>query len=118
MLSAGGFPVRWDGAVAVVTLPAEIDVANVREVDHELGVLLGMEPGVLVADMSGTRFADSSGAAALIRAWKRARVLGVALRIAGPCPPVMRVLRMLGADRLLAIYPSLGAALADKTQAS
>ena len=102
--------------MAVVTLPDEADIANEREIDHELSVLLGMEPRVLVVDMTSTRFADSSAVAALIRTWKRAQVLGVSFRIAGPCPAIMRVLQTLGADRLLDIYPSLDAALVEKTE--
>lgn len=86
-------------------MPVDVDIANEREVDEELGALLGMEPTVLVVDMTRTRFCDSCGIAALIRAWKRARVLGIGFRIAGPQEPVMRVLLVLGAHRLLEIYP-------------
>ena len=102
---------RWSGTLAVMTMPAEIDVANEREVGEVLNSLLGRQPSPLVVDMSGTRFCDSAGIAALVRAWKRAQVLDVPLRVAAPAESVLRVLRVLGATSLLDIYPSLNAAL-------
>lgn len=116
-LKGNRFAVRWEGPVAVVSLPVEIDIANERQLDEELGAVLRAVPSVLVVDMSGTRFCDSSGVAALVRAWKRARVLEVAFRVAGPGDAVVRVLRVLGADRLLEICPSVDAALPEGSEA-
>lgn len=111
-----GFPVHWDAATAVVTMPPEVDIANERQVDEELGALLGLEPRLLVADMTRTRFCDSSGVAALIRAAKRARTLKIEFRVAGPRTSIRRVLEVTGADQVVDIYPSLAAARRGRTQ--
>lgn len=95
-------------------MPAEIDIANEREVAEELNAVLGMRPCPLVVDMTETRFCDSSGMAAVVRAWKRAAALHVPFRVAVCSDSVLRVLRVLGADRLLQVYPSLAAAKADE----
>lgn len=110
--SADGFPVSWSGSLAIVALPAEIDIGNQREVGEELNALLRMRPDPLIADLTGTRFCDSSGNAVLVRAGQRAKVLGVPFRVAGPREPVLRVMRISGADRVLDLYPTLNAALA------
>ena len=108
----GRYPVTWVGPLAVVTLPSEIDVGNQREVDDELSAVLSMWPDPLIADMTRTRFCDSSGYAALLRAGQRADVLQLRLRISAPGVPILRVMRILGADRLLDIYPNLDSAIA------
>jgi anti-anti-sigma factor len=103
----------------VVKLPAELDIANEREVDSELQSLLtAQHASPLVVDMTETRFCDSAGIAALIRAWRRASVLGACLRVAVSSVAVLRTLRVAGADRLLDIYPGVDAALAADPRAS
>jgi len=116
ILSTGRFPVRWYGTLAVVTTPAEIDVANEREVGEQLNTLLGKQPSMLVVDLTRTRFCDSAGIAALVSAWRRAEFLGVPFRVAAPSEPVLRVLRVLGVNSLMDIFPSLGAAVADEAR--
>lgn len=110
---------RWRGSLAVLTLPAEIDVVNDREVDEELNSLLSVQhASPLVVDMTQTRFCDSAGIAALVRAWRRAAVLGTGLRVVVPAGPVLRILQVLGAAQILDIYPSLDNALEEESQAS
>jgi anti-anti-sigma factor len=96
--------------LAVVTLPAEIDMANAGGAGEDLcGALV---PGVriVVADMSGTRFCDSSGVHALVQAHKHAIASGAQLRVV-PSARVLQVLAVLGLDGWLAVYPSLHEAL-------
>jgi anti-anti-sigma regulatory factor len=47
----------------IVTLPAEIDMANECGVAAQLGCALASGAPVVVADMTGTRFCDSMGRA-------------------------------------------------------
>ena len=110
---------HWRGSLAVVTLPAEIDIVNDREVDEEFNSLLtAQRASVVVADLTLTRFCDSAGIAALVRARKRASALGAGLRVVVPGGTVLRILQVLGADRVLDVYPSLDAALAEEPRAS
>jgi anti-sigma B factor antagonist len=111
--------VRWHGPLAVVALPAEIDIGNGREVEEALGSLLSMQHArALVADLTQTRFCDSAGIAVLVRAWRRAGVLGTSLRVVAPDGQVLRILQVLGAAQLLGVYPSLEDALAEQARAS
>ena len=108
-------PVRWSGPNAIITLPAEIDIANVRQADHEISILMNSRPAILVLDMTATRFCDSSCIAAILRARKRATALGISLRLAAVTAPVARLLHITGADKIIAAYPTPDAALTSET---
>ena len=57
----------------MVTLRAEIDMANADRVGADLEAAFGPGVGVVVADMSGTRFCDSLGIRALVMAYRWAK---------------------------------------------
>ena len=99
---------------AVVTLPAEIDMANADSVNADLQAAFGPGVTTVVADMTATTFCDSRGIGALVRAYKQAATTGAQLRVVVPSARVLRVLAVLGLDGRLAIYPSLPDALAAK----
>lgn len=96
----------------VVTLPAEIDVANADRVGADLQAAFAPGVTTVVADMTATTFCDSRGIRALVMAGKRAATSGAELRLVVPSACVLRVLAILGLDGWLAIYPSLQDALA------
>jgi anti-anti-sigma factor len=95
----------------IVSFPAEIDLTNAAPFGDQL--LAAIRPGiaVVIADMSLTRFADSSAVRALLTAHDKAAAGNAELRIVIPSPQVLRALEVLGVTRLLRIYPSLDAAL-------
>ena len=57
----------------VVTLPAEIDMANADAVGERLAAALAPGVRVVIADMTATTFCGSAGLNMLIRASKRPR---------------------------------------------
>ena len=75
-MSGERYPVLWIGQVAVVTLPAEIDVTNADAIREELLAVLNQGAVLLVADMSKTDFCDSSGVSALVRVFRHAATSG------------------------------------------
>ena len=101
---------------AVVTLPAEIDAANIGLVEAAVASALASRPTVLIADGTGTVFCDSAGIAALIHVHRRAAATGAELRVVITGSPVRRILELIGADQLLLVYPSLADAQADRSQ--
>ena len=105
-------PVVWVGRVAVVKLPAEVDIANAEQVRQDLLGVVGQDASVVIADMSGTTFCDSAGVTALVHAVRNAIASGTGLRVAASAPAVTRVLAITGVDRLIEIYPSVAAAMA------
>lgn len=103
----------WLGEAAVITLPEEIDISNSEQVREELLSLLNRGPAVLIVDMAETTFCDSAGVNALVRAHKRATANGAEIRLVVTSPGVQRVLDITGMDRLIPVYPSMTASLAE-----
>jgi anti-sigma B factor antagonist len=99
----------------VVRLPAEIDIANGASVGLQLYSAFTPGVTVVIADMTSTVFCDSSGISQLVLAHHCAAAHHAQLRLAVPHPHVLDVLKVTGIDRLLAVYPSLDAALAAGT---
>ncbi len=98
--------------LAVVTLPAEIDITNDGQLQDTLTRALHGGTAVLVADASATAFCGCAGVTALLLAHRRAAAAGAQLRVAAS-PAIQRVLQLTGADQVLSTYPTLTAALAD-----
>ena len=97
---------------AVVTLPAEIDMATAAVIAGQVAAALAPGVHAVIADMTATTFCDSAGIGMLIRAKKQATAHGAELRVVLACPNVLRVLKIQGADAVLPIYRSLDEALA------
>lgn len=98
-------------SVAIVALPAEIDLTNCVEAATGLCVAID-NAGMVIADMTGTVFCDSSGVLMLLTVHDRAVAGGSELRLAiPPGGPVARVLAIIGVDRLLHIYASVADAV-------
>lgn len=112
-MSQERYPVLWIGQVAVVTLPAEIDVTNADAVREDLLSVLNQGAVLLVADMSKTTFCDSAGVSALVRTFRQtAASCSSGLRLVVGTPAVRRVLSLTGVDRLVDVFPSVAACLA------
>ena len=112
-MSPEHFPVLWIGRTVVVILPAEIDITNADQVREDLLSVLNQGAVLLVADLSRTTFCDSAGVSALARSFRRAEASQSDMRLAVSTLAVRRVLALTGVDRLLDIYPSVAASLAD-----
>jgi anti-sigma B factor antagonist len=103
-------PERLSGP-AVVALPAEIDMANAQRVGERLRTAFTPGITVVIADMTSTVFCDSYGMRCLVLAYRGAAGHQARLHLAVPDTRVRQVLELAGLDRLLPVYPSLGAAL-------
>jgi anti-sigma B factor antagonist len=111
-VSQGHLPVLWIGQVAVVTLPAEIDVSNADPVREDLLCIVNQGAAALIADLSKTTFCDSAGVSTLVRTFRRAEASGSAMRLVVGTRAVQRVLSITGVDRLMDICPTVAASLA------
>jgi anti-sigma B factor antagonist len=101
-----------------VALPAEIDRTNAERLGGELRAAI--RPGVtlVIADGSLTKFCDSSGMQQLLAAQKHAAANHAELRLVCASDRVARVVRLLGIEDVLRIYPDLGAAVTCSPQLS
>src|SRR5205823_6140322 len=79
------------GTWAMVVLPVEIDAVSAERVGQELAAALVDEVTVLVVDLSGTAFCDSSGVRVLVRTYRQAEAHGAELRLVVPSAAVRRV---------------------------
>lgn len=100
------------GSWALASLPDEIDLANADRVGEALRLALADGVQVLVIDMGATTFCDSMGVGALVQTWKRARVIGVEIRIVVPPGRLRRIMAVSRVDQVLPLYWSLGEAMA------
>jgi anti-sigma B factor antagonist len=96
----------------IITLPAEIEMANAGQVGQQLGSAIVPGVRVVIADMTATMFCDSSGISMLVRAHQQAAANRTQLRLVVRSTAVLRALTLAQVDQLLPIYPNLSQALA------
>ena len=111
-MSEERFPVTWAGQTAVVTATGEIDLTNAEGLRDALLSALNAGARGLVVDMTATTFLDSAGVTALVRASRRAAATETTVRLVVTAPAVLRVLNLVGIDRLIEVYPSVADAAA------
>jgi anti-sigma B factor antagonist len=107
-----GFPVQMVQGVPVVAAPEEIDITNAEALRSALLQAAAGGQGPLVADLTRTRFCDSSGIHALLAAHKRAGAEGREVLLVIPGAAVLRVFAFIGVDRMIPSFTSLAEALA------
>jgi anti-anti-sigma factor len=95
-----------DGDVAHIALTGEFDLAGVQKFDGELSKLEAENPGVVVVDLGGLSFMDSSGLRALVMADQRATKAGRRLAIVPGPPAVKRVFEITQLDERLDLVES------------
>jgi anti-sigma B factor antagonist len=108
----GRFPFEVVNGVPIVTAPEEIDITNAPELRSALLEAAAHGHGTLVADMTRTRFCDSSGLHTLLAAHKRVQAEGGELLLAMSGTAVLRVFALTGIDRIIPNFTNLDQALA------
>jgi anti-sigma B factor antagonist len=96
---------------AVVVFPLEVDVSNSEAFGAALLAALRSDVSVVIADLSGTQFCDSSAIRHLITAHNQAACTSAELRVVISSPVVRRALHVLEADQLLRLHPDMESAL-------
>jgi PAS domain S-box-containing protein len=111
-MAEGTEPVAWAGRQAVVRFPVHVDASNAARIGDRLLVALDRGAAVVIADMSATARCGRAGMDTLIRAHQRALVHQAELRLVVSAPAVRQRVSTEGLDRLVAVYPSVEAAVA------
>ncbi|WP_458248760.1 STAS domain-containing protein [Streptomyces sp. MAI_2237] len=87
-----------------------LDYITAPELREQLTTLT-IRPGQrLVLDLAGMDFCDSSGITALITAHNHTQAAEADLALAAVPPNTVRVLRMVGLDQVIPLYPDTDAA--------
>ena len=96
----------------VLSVGGDLDLNTAPELLQALTRLVDEGQRVLVVDMAGVEFCDSSGLSVLVRVRNRVTALGGGLALAAPTRVVQRVLEVSGLDEIFGRYPSVGTARA------
>lgn len=93
--------VRQEDGGTVVAPRGRLTMVSARAFRETVTEVVERDGGVVVVDMSGTTFVDSSGLGALVACLKTARQAGGDLRLAAPTEQVTMVLGLTNLDRVL-----------------
>ncbi|PYC76639.1 hypothetical protein C7C46_21925 [Streptomyces tateyamensis] len=96
----------------ILHLHGEVDHDQRRPLESALERAVAERPPLLVVDLAGLTFCDSTCLNALLRARIAACAAGIPLVLAAPPAQTCRLLEITGADDVLTIHDSVRAALA------
>jgi anti-anti-sigma factor len=112
------YPVQWTGRQALIALPEQIDMANAGSIREELLSVINRGAEALIVDMTATISCDQAGAKAVARAYQRAMVSGIELRLAVTSDVVLQMLGVTGVGHVVPVYPSVEAASVARSPAA
>lgn len=104
-----GIETRDEAGVSVIELTGEFDLAGVHKFELALGKVEAESPSVVLVDLSGLDFMDSSGLRALVMADQRAKQAGRRFAIVPGPPAVRRVFEITQLDDRLDLVESVSA---------
>ena len=96
----------------LVELAGEADVTNSDALREMLDTEVAKQPRMVIIDLSGLRFMDSSALHVILRANRVLDRQGGVLALASPREPVAKMLRLTAADQLIPVYASVSEATA------
>lgn len=101
-----GFAMREEerGAVSVLHLLGELDMATAPQVEDRVDELVAADRCQLLLDLAGLDFCDSAGLNAFIRGDRRCQRHGGWLRLTGARGHVARVIELSGLDEVLVYH--------------
>jgi anti-sigma B factor antagonist len=105
--------VERHGATVVMRLAGELDLYNAAEVGEALAQAGGSGTDLLVVDLTGVEFVDSTALGALVEA--RRGLVDTQLVLAAPAPEVRRALDVSGLATHFDVRETVEAALATAT---
>jgi anti-sigma B factor antagonist len=95
----------------VLSLSGEVDVSNTARVSEAALKLLEGKIKLLLIDLVGVEYMDSSGLGTLVALLKRVRESGRDMAVAGARPRVRRVFEITGLDQVFTLHEDVAAAL-------
>ena len=98
-------------AYTIARLEGDLDIVTTPILRQRLLSVLGPGVRLLVIDLSGVSFCDVSALAVLIATQRRARGLGITVRLAALRPQMAKLMRVTGLERHFTICAALDDAL-------
>jgi anti-sigma B factor antagonist len=99
------------GGKVVVTVRGNLDVDSATVLTTALDQVLERPAPMVVIDLSGVEFCDSTGLSAFVVGHNRAASSGGWLRLAAPSEFLANLLDTVGLSKRLAVYPTVPEAL-------
>lgn len=93
------------GAVSVVTVAGELDIATQGVLGAVLTDVLARYGPDIIVDASAISFCDARGLSALVRGANRAERAGGSLTVVGMSPSLRNLLRLVGLEHRLGTPP-------------
>jgi anti-sigma B factor antagonist len=103
--------VLHDDGIAIVALNGELDLAVSAQLDAAVGGVLEDGLRLVLLDLDGLTFCDSTGLGALLRTSRRVRDAGGTCVLAGAQVAVQRLLALTGVRLALHLEPEVRPAL-------
>lgn len=100
----------WDN---FLPLEGEIDLHRSPRVERSLASMIKKKPDLIIVDLSGVTFIDSSGMAVLIRALQNVKEYGGKLSLSGMNDHVRPIFETARLDQLFVIDPGDSYAVGD-----
>ncbi|HEV2952613.1 MAG TPA: anti-sigma factor antagonist [Candidatus Dormibacteraeota bacterium] len=97
--------------VSIVRAAGEIDIATAPALRGELEASIGRRPDVVVVDLLGVTFMDSTALGVLVGALKGCREAGCSMRIVVSDARVLKVFEITGLTDLFSIFSTLDEAV-------
>ncbi|WP_344666958.1 STAS domain-containing protein [Catenulispora yoronensis] len=95
-----------DTGVTVITTRGDLDLDGTRQLRQPLISATSAQQPLVVLDLAGLEFLDSSGISLLVHGVKRVRARGGALVLAAAPAKVARLFEVTGLTRVFEIFPT------------
>jgi anti-anti-sigma factor len=102
----------WAGRVMVLAVSGCVDMVTSGQLSDAIGVAAAQAPVGIVVDLSKTDFLASTGMSVLIQAHAEVTSTGQ-FGVVADGPATSRPMKLLGLDKVLGLYRTLGEALAE-----
>lgn len=102
---------QWNDRIGVVAVTGVVDMLTAPVLEDAIRTALEKDPAAIVVDLTGVEFLASAGMGILV-ALHDEITPGVKLGIAAEGPATSRPLTLLGIADIIALYPTVDAALA------
>jgi anti-sigma B factor antagonist len=95
---------------SLLSVSGELDYNTAPQLRAELDAVSLHPGGILIIDLSGLTYCDSTGISVMVGAQQRAKAAGTALALAGVNPDIIRIFRVISLHQVFSFYENVEAA--------
>lgn len=106
------------GDDAVVEVAGSVDMITAPQLASQLDLAAENTPSVIVVDLTGVTFLSSAGIQALVELQRLSAPIGTSVRLVGREYHTVHPIQVLGLERTLPLYPTVGDALSERPAAT